>query len=132
MVSKSVDRATNNIIVMSCRFVSKKNGIRYESPFRRTVITPVGAPVAWRPHIIDTADTMVATPLPGYQTYETQRFSRILHDGMLAVLYETPLIHRNCSAIDLACTFTRSLDNRKCLVHGCRVTGVSPEASHYG
>ncbi|GFW01301.1 hypothetical protein TNCV_5029562 [Trichonephila clavipes] len=33
---------------------------RYESPVIGNVVTPVGAPVAWRPRIIDTA---VATPL---------------------------------------------------------------------
>ncbi|GFS55155.1 HTH_48 domain-containing protein [Trichonephila clavipes] len=36
---------------------------RYESPVSGTVVTYVGAPVAWGLRIIDTADTAVATPL---------------------------------------------------------------------
>ncbi|GFW01302.1 hypothetical protein TNCV_5029561 [Trichonephila clavipes] len=40
---------------------SSATGIKgYESPVIGNVVTPVGAPVAWRPRIIDTA---VATPL---------------------------------------------------------------------
>jgi hypothetical protein len=31
--------------------------------FDEILLTHVGAPVAWRPRIIDTADTAVATPL---------------------------------------------------------------------
>ncbi|GFU65487.1 transposable element Tcb2 transposase [Trichonephila clavipes] len=36
---------------------------RKESPISDTVVTRDGAPVAWGPRIIDTADTAVATPL---------------------------------------------------------------------
>ncbi|GFW03158.1 hypothetical protein TNCV_157781 [Trichonephila clavipes] len=59
-----------------------------------------------------------------------QSFSRIMHDRMLLVLYE-PYLLRKYSAVSLACTFTRSLTNRKRLAHGCRATGSSPYVSHY-
>ncbi|GFV15614.1 hypothetical protein TNCV_4836401 [Trichonephila clavipes] len=36
---------------------------RYENPVSGTVVTHVGAPVAWGPRIIDMSDTAVATPL---------------------------------------------------------------------
>ncbi|GFV46106.1 hypothetical protein TNCV_1256621 [Trichonephila clavipes] len=35
----------------------------YENPVSRTVVEHVGAPVAWRPRIINMADTAVVTPL---------------------------------------------------------------------
>ncbi|GFU69472.1 hypothetical protein TNCV_2282411 [Trichonephila clavipes] len=36
---------------------------RYESPVRETIVSHVGAQVAWGPCIIDTPDTAVAAPL---------------------------------------------------------------------
>ncbi|GFX65149.1 hypothetical protein TNCV_4820401 [Trichonephila clavipes] len=41
------------------------------------------------------------------------------------------LIRKKFGAGALACSFTRSLANRKRLIHGCRTTGSSPYASHY-
>ncbi|GFV36518.1 hypothetical protein TNCV_2260371 [Trichonephila clavipes] len=62
---------------------------------------------------------------PLLEPCETQCFSKIMHDRMLPVLYGPSLI-RKCSAVALACTFTKSLANRKCGIHGCRVICSSP------
>ncbi|GFU50323.1 hypothetical protein TNCV_301561 [Trichonephila clavipes] len=68
--------------------------------------------------------------LAHYLPCVTLRFSRIMGDRMLPVLYGPSLI-RKYSAVALTCTFTRSLTIRNHLVHDCRVTDSSPYASHY-
>ncbi|GFT82432.1 hypothetical protein TNCV_4927851 [Trichonephila clavipes] len=57
----------------------------------------------------------------------TSRSPLVRIDG----LWIGPSLMRKSSAVGLACTFTRSLANRKRLIHGCRATGSSPYASHY-
>ncbi|GFS86381.1 uncharacterized protein TNCV_1681301 [Trichonephila clavipes] len=66
---------------------------------------------------------------PFFEPCETLRFSRIMHERMLPVLYGSSLI-RKCSSLPLACACTRYLSNRKYLVLNCRVTDSAPYASH--
>ncbi|GFV12638.1 hypothetical protein TNCV_4425911 [Trichonephila clavipes] len=67
---------------------------------------------------------------PLFESCETLRFSRIMHNHKLPVLYGTSLI-RKIFEFELAYTFTRSFSNRKRLVYSCQATGSSPYSSHY-
>ncbi|GFW18040.1 hypothetical protein TNCV_2281441 [Trichonephila clavipes] len=62
---------------------------------------------------------------PLFESCETLRFSRIMHDHMLPILYGPSLI-RKIFGCALDCTLTSSTANRKRLVHGCHVTDSSP------
>ncbi|GFV14508.1 hypothetical protein TNCV_166351 [Trichonephila clavipes] len=64
---KYVEPKAKSTEYMECS-LSKQSNIssndnQYENPVSETVVTHVGAPVAWGPRIIDTVDTVVATIL---------------------------------------------------------------------
>ena len=72
--------------------------------------------------------------LPLFEPCKTLCFRRIMHYGMLLVLFGPSNgfpWYRKYSAAVLASTFFRSLIKRKGLVNSYRVTNSLPYASHY-
>ncbi|GFV91839.1 hypothetical protein TNCV_2975111 [Trichonephila clavipes] len=68
---------------------------------------------------------------PLLEPCDTLRFSRIMHDRMLPVLYKPSLIRKMfgcCPSLHV----NRSLTKGKYLIQGCRPTGSSPYAINYG